>query len=601
MNIKTIQDYKSIPKGIEFSLPDFTVLTGRNGSGKTHLLEAMANPKLTKISNNNIMYSNIKYIGFNGLNPKIDEQCDRNTIVQNIRGIWEQVDQIIQQYKNEQRNRMSPQTLDIKYLKSHIRDIKIHKAIQGVLFRSKKELIDIDEEDISKYLDFVEFADPNLFASQFALIFKAYHNRFDKNCYARYRRDILKDKYAEPLSDMEFLSQFGPPPWETINSLLEKACLPYRTNSPLEIDSDCVYKIKLTDSTRNLEISVNDLSTGERVLMSLALAIYNSTECKEIPDLLLIDEPDAALHPEFSNLLVKTIQEIIVNKAGVKVIISTHSPSTVACCPSGSIFEIDKSVKLPVSITTKKAISVLTTGLPNLRITNDDRRQVFVESKYDVSYYENLFNIISRNKPFQISPLFLAPHGRNGSNCSDVMDIVSQLGNKGNDLVWGIIDYDMKNTSKERIVVLGKGSRYAIENYVFEPIFCALLLIREKYQSFTDFGLVNYTTYIEATKLSEPEVQNVTNALLEKIGLNAGTQIKSTMLNGFCIDLPEAFRYCQGHELEDKLLKVFPQLNAIKRGKTEENILKDYVIDTVISDYHCFLSLDIIETINMIK
>ncbi|HGL4257195.1 TPA: AAA family ATPase [Burkholderia dolosa] len=34
----------------------------------------------------------------------------------------------------------------------------------------------------------------------------------------------------------------------------------------------------------------------------------------KFPDLLLLDEPDASLHPEFSKLIVETLKETIVKK-----------------------------------------------------------------------------------------------------------------------------------------------------------------------------------------------------------------------------------------------------------------------------------------------
>ena len=35
-------NYKSLPIGLEWNnIPDFTIITGKNGTGKSHLLEAM--------------------------------------------------------------------------------------------------------------------------------------------------------------------------------------------------------------------------------------------------------------------------------------------------------------------------------------------------------------------------------------------------------------------------------------------------------------------------------------------------------------------------------------------------------------------------------
>ena len=43
-----------------------------------------------------------------------------------------------------------------------------------------------------------------------------------------------------------------------------------------------------------------------------------------------------------------------------------------------------------------------------------------------------------------------------------------------------------------------------------------------------------------------------------------------------------------------------PQLNSVKRGKNDENILKNYMLDNVISEYSEFLSNDFIETFSKI-
>ena len=45
MKIKIVRHHKSIPSGLDFELPEFTVLTGENGSGKTHLFEALGGHK----------------------------------------------------------------------------------------------------------------------------------------------------------------------------------------------------------------------------------------------------------------------------------------------------------------------------------------------------------------------------------------------------------------------------------------------------------------------------------------------------------------------------------------------------------------------------
>ena len=54
--------------------------------------------------------------------------------------------------------------------------------------------------------------------------------------------------------------------------------------------------------------------------MSLALALYNSNFDIQFPKVLLMDEPDALLHPSMSKKFLDVIKEIFVIQKGVKVI-----------------------------------------------------------------------------------------------------------------------------------------------------------------------------------------------------------------------------------------------------------------------------------------
>ena len=126
--------------------------------------------------------------------------------------------------------------------------------------------------------------------------------------------------------------------------------------------------------------------------MSLAMAIYNSAKKNIKNKILLIDEPDAALHPQFSKFLLETIKTYIVNKAGVKVIITTHSPTTVAMADEESIFEMNLEEKIPHKVSKEKALSILCEGIPSLRVSIDKQRVVFVESSYDAENYHKIFD-----------------------------------------------------------------------------------------------------------------------------------------------------------------------------------------------------------------
>lgn len=377
-----------------------------------------------------------------------------------------------------------------------------------------------------------------------------YHSRLVDNRFHEYCNKNYPETHYEVLTDEEFQLKYGPRPWLLINDMLRNAHLPYQVNNPEGQQRDSDFHICLRDTERNIAIQVNDLSTGEKVLMSLALAIYNTTERDIKPDVLLLDEPDAALHPEFSKVLIKAVKKSIVEKAGVKVVITTHTPTTVAMADEHSIYRMDKEKGYPVKITKLQAIDMLTRDLDNVRLSIDKRRQVFVESNYDVEYYEKLFKLLNIN--CCISPMFLASKsGKNsGSNCSDVINIVKSLREKGNDLVYGIIDYDNRNSSTEHIFVLGENKRYAIDNFIFDPLYVAFLLIEQKIVASTDMG-IQKCNFVQLGSLDVDSLQTLINYICNKLNFDGDTT-QYAVQSGKTFFAPKSYFNVQGHELESR-------------------------------------------------
>lgn len=153
----------------------------------------------------------------------------------------------------------------------------------------------------------------------------------------------------------------------------------------------------------------------------------------------------------------------------------------------------------------------------------ENRRQVFVESKYDVQYYTRIFKFISY--PFKTSPQFLPPKSGNGSNCDEVSNIVNELRRLGNDLVYGIKDFDNKNHSSDYILILGEEKRYAIDNYIFDPIYVAFLLIRENILETENIGLSS-TTFVTLSQLKDDEIQCLIDYIIKELGLSSENTIE---------------------------------------------------------------------------
>lgn len=572
MRVSITQKYKSIPAGLEFDLPDFSILTGKNGSGKSHLLEAMAIPHMCRVIVDGRALTNILHVGYNGLNPQVDERCESSQLVQNASHWWGQINGVIQNYKMSYPGGNAFKDVFKDYVLVSFGNDPVRNAVlKNVMERSGKNLEDITELDVYSNMTFSENNNGTLFFSQCAMIFKAYHLRWRNN---KFNKFLIAEENINGLTflgDDEFLKKNGPPPWDLINEILSKAALPYEFPNPNLGDADLAYNLKLVDKTNGTEISVNDLSSGEKVLMSLALAIYNSKEGGTRPELLLLDEPDAPLHPQYSRLLIETVVETIVERAGVKVVMTTHSPATAAMAPVNSLYEMNRDFKSPTMVSNSRAVSILTQGIGFLRVSYERRRQVFVESKYDVVYFEKLFDALARKYMYSYQPIFMEPHSGK-TNCSDVIAIVDRLRQSGNDLVWGIVDFDGVNRPKDMLLVLGENKRYAIENYLLDPLYIVLALIRYHKAKYIDFGVSTRMTYPDAAYLTQSECQTMIDNFMLKIGFALDDLIPVSLENGFELVYPKSILMHQGHEYETLIQNRVPELKAISRGQGDAGL-----------------------------
>lgn len=591
--------HKSIPAELSFTLPKFSIITGLNGSGKTHLLEAMSNPNIAELAINGQVIHRITHIPYNTLSPLISETCDNNSIVDTIQMHWSDVFHHLHILTmNNFPDIPSDDILDVHLAPLLGAGSPAILAVKRFIKRTGKKPTEMTLSDFHKFMDF-STNEERLFASQCATAFKLYQNRRFKNEVSEYFASKYPDRNISFLSSDDFLEFFGPPPWELLNSVLIKSGLPYRFNSPSEDDPELPYTLRLIDQITGKAISVNELSSGEKVIMALVLAIYNTSEGSTKDQVLLLDEPDAPLHPNFSKLLIETITESIANKAGVTVVMSTHSPTTAALAPEHSLFELDRSSKILTMISNHHAIKILTKGIEHLKVSYENRRQIFVEGRYDVEYYTKIFRILNRDNRFNYNPVFVEPHSGN-ANCVDVIDIVSKLRNSGSDLAWGIIDYDNKNKSDASVLVLGNNKRYAIDNYILDPIYVCLALIRNRKKSYSDFGiLTGKCSYIDATELSNNECQIMIDSFLAQCGICLSSTEITYCENGFELNYPIEFLRHNGHDYEKLIIKTFPELHGIKKNNRESG-LKLAVLE-VIEDFRGFMPKEISETLDLIR
>lgn len=446
---------------------------------------------------------------------------------------------------------------------------------------------------------------------------KKYQILKKQNEYAEFEK--WKGKEVSYLSSEDFIKLHGDSPVNSLNKVLnEYDCNGYEfRQSELYFSwdtniNDQDIQITLFNKIGKYSTSLDSLSSGERTLLALAFTIYKIMGKNAIAKLLLMDEVDSSLHPSMSKRLMNVLYKLFYKEMNINIIISTHSPSTVSFAPENSTYIMRKEHPRLIEATIDQALRELTEGVPSFSINYENRRQVFVESKYDVEYYRLLYDEFKRSYlNADVSLNFISSgdsetnlNGIGKANSDQVMKITNLLRHSGNKFIWGIIDWDLISRSQqEGIIILGEGNRYSIENYLLDPLLLAVLLWREKLEPQTFFGYGDETKFYEVSNFDRDKLQS----LIDKVLIKVGPKIKSTLvgqsnyntIGGVNLSLPLWFTNCQGHQLEDGILAAFPRLNEIKKNK--ESALKLAVINKVISDLPMLAPEDLLKVLKQVQ
>ncbi|WP_029489651.1 ATP-binding protein [Aquimarina agarivorans] len=391
MKIKINVEDKILKKFEIDNLPDFIVVTGENGSGKTQLLKILSienwieekfeNETFIQYSKSEIFdgekkMNNINYISNNDeMQDHYNVNLGQNITPQVYIDKWGRLPIKYVSYLNLKKisnKNISLENLNKRYQKDIGNNNSITQSDLNLFEKiysqkiNKFELATIEECIIN--LPFSN--NNNLFSTDLTLLYIKHKCKLDLGI-------IPKEK-----------------PWDIFNKILEEANFPYRLNPPDFSVENFNLRANLIDIKSKKIIEIPNLSSGEKTIMSLILALYNSKNEITFPEVILFDEPDSVLHPSMSKQMLDVLQNIFVKQQQVKVIITTHSPSTVALSPELSIYKMDRDLGMLLKIEKKEAINNLTKGLDNLNIYYENRRQIFVKANIDKLFYENTYSNI---------------------------------------------------------------------------------------------------------------------------------------------------------------------------------------------------------------
>jgi ABC-type branched-subunit amino acid transport system ATPase component len=390
-------------------LPDFVVLTGRNGSGKTHLLQAIkaGQCSLDEFQPHEIQYFNYQnFIAQNasGQNTVSIEQITaqgfaefQQNFLPAIQGIYKN---LMQQWKPSKlytdvevfyasiedfwkascKNRNHKEHLDnyrsliTSWLEepTNIPRTSQFPAIWSVIQKSSRPPHLIDREAFSRL--FVPIIDAgSILGFSLSTLFTKYKiNEFNwcHNEFSAGRAGGVQKLQATYRSRT-------PPPWIAINDLLaemgrmtgSRDTFRFEVTTPadrlikMENIQAFTFLAKLRNKTTGAICNFEELSSGEKVLLALACSIFYANDLLMLPRALLLDEVDASLHPSMIRTLLDAIQSAFVNK-GAKAVVATHSPTTVALAPASSLYFVEAGPKQKkVRKTSKKeALALLSEG-----------------------------------------------------------------------------------------------------------------------------------------------------------------------------------------------------------------------------------------------
>ncbi len=612
MKIKLYSNGKIIQDSPLIQLPDFVVLTGKNGSGKTQLLRAIGFQE----SKREILFdddTNIASIIFSEPGLYMSESSQAQFLMTKILEDWRSLHPIIvalgtviNDHNFEVNNDFVDETN--KKINTLIHSLSSLMNSNGsIIFGMDRRIEAYEFHKVSHLCRSSKKRPSDITFSDF-IIFSYIHAGLFSNYI-----DLIFHQYSLKQTNYPHLVENIEAPWLIFNKILENANFKYNIEY---IKSQHEYELPqatLIDRDNSNRVNVNQLSSGEKTILSLVITLYNSQNGVNFPQLLVLDEPDAFLHPSMAKQFLNVINEVLVKEKGVKVILSTHSPSTVALAPEESIFLMNRELGYLIKGDKNEAIRTLTAGLATFNVTYEHRKQVFTEDKIDEFFYQNLYqklvyeDLIDKDLLLQFISIGFGKsddeEGASGNGgCTLVKKFTKQLNENGNPSVFGLIDWDKKNKEEGKILVLGGGKRYCLENYIYDPLFilCSASII--SCERLEELGLEKFDETHHIKEFHQEKLQNLVDKIFLKIKPHVDFKdidsrsddlLTIELFNGLLLQYPSWFLLSGGHRIKDACFKEYPFLYRL--GKDHE-----YVSRVIIKNYW-FLAKEVIDTIERLQ
>ena len=160
-------------------------------------------------------------------------------------------------------------------------------------------------------------------------------------------------------------------------------------------------------------LAINELTTGEQIIILSALWEYQLKKLKELKELsklskdtrmiLLLDEPDCFLHPNAVFKFIERLRNLTSDFSNLQVILTSHNPGTVSLMNSENIFYLEKTDGATLELnpcTNETKIKIIEGITDNLFFVLSPFKLVLVEgTSDDCMFYTILYEqLIKKSK-----------------------------------------------------------------------------------------------------------------------------------------------------------------------------------------------------------
>lgn len=437
ISIKLSKRYKSLQDGFEWKdIPSFAVITGVNGVGKTQLLEAIKGqgnrvnhigiiPSISREITSpsgpiNLIFSeNTTQSGLslNGLIEYVKNSDQRLVMIRNlnqqIEGLHRSIDnwhrQLTQITDRVERLQVESNLRSceeqIINTRNQILNVNIYaydEELSRIARTLNKKIEDLSEAEIRQTaIDNFE-----------SLTTVDELTRFVNNENQRYMKRVtyLAETHQREEEDVLVAQER---PYQTINRLFRQYGFDYFDMlNPFPIDGKLNGEIRFQGKEGEI-IDYNSLSSGEQAIVQFVIWSYGQDFRGNRLNTMVLDEPDAHLHPSMCKMMVEIFSEMSAKKemggGGIRIIITTHSPSTVAFTPEGSLFVMQRegdNRRVIRPTTSEAAVEILSDGIftfsramSSFTMLSASTKQnlVFVEGKTDVRHFTKAMQMLGYN------------------------------------------------------------------------------------------------------------------------------------------------------------------------------------------------------------